>query len=134
MIEFMREDVRKAKKQTPLADYFVTHTMGLTRVTSDGRSLHFFGAVYVRNNNSVFGKAQTATFEIPRMIGEHALNGKSLEEAIEIVFGKEYVTEEEGLIAYLTRRKVTNEMLWRQALFIALTDLLNRVELPEFTW
>ncbi len=131
IIDSMLEEVRSAKRQVPDADYFATHKMGLVR---DGNGIWFFGAVYVKNHDSVFGKAQTATFEIPKMIGEHLLNGKNLEESIEIAFGKGYVTEEEGLIAYLTRRKITNEMLWRQALFIALTDLLNRVEFPEHKW
>jgi inosine/xanthosine triphosphatase len=112
-----------ACKEIPDADFWVGLEGGIEEKNSE---MEAFAWVVIKSSGESYGKGRTGTFFLPTKIAELIKQGKELEEADDIVFGRSNSKHGNGSVGILTYDVIDRTKYYTEAVVFALIPFKNK--------
>lgn len=121
---------RAARAAAPDADFWLGIEGGLQNLEGEpGAYLSFCWVVVLGRNQE--GKARSASYELPRRIGELIAQGMELGDADDLVFGVSDSKKKTGGVGLLTAGRVIRSQFYAEAVKLALIPFVNPLLFPS---
>lgn len=114
--------VKNAKKKFPKADFWVGIEGGCEKT---GDEMQAFAWVYIESS-SMYGKAKSSTFFLPKKIIDLVKQGIELGVADDMVFNRKNSKQKSGTVGVLTGNLITRKKYYTEPVILALIPFKNK--------